>query len=97
MKIGDKVYISIKALYEKYGENLDYCGISHHINDENNSNFDTYDLYNGFDKLVCMDGEGCTVDSIDNNSESVRLINENGEEVETFYLSFDEYKTAAFM
>lgn len=96
MKINDKVCISIKALYDKYGECLNFCGINRIVNDKNNSNYDIYELYNGFDKLVCMDGEGCTIINIDNNNESVKLVNKNGETDEVFSLSFDEYKMAVF-
>ena len=93
MKIGEKVCISVQALYNTYGENLSCCGID---NNSRESSINYYDLYNGFGKLVCMDGEECIIDDIDNKNETVTLINECGEETTTFCLSFEEYGTAVF-
>lgn len=91
MKIGDRVNISVQALYDKYGENLSCCGI------DNNSREGNYcDLYNGFGEIACMDGEQCTINDVDNNSETVTLINTEGDYAVVFQLSFKEYKTAVF-
>lgn len=90
---GMKVCISVQALYNKYGENLCYCGIDCN-NREDSVNY--CDLYNGFGKLVCMDGEECIIDDIDDKNEIITLMNEHGDEAAVFQLSFEEYRTAVF-
>ena len=88
----DKTYcLSIKALYESFGEVLEYCTIMH-TNDGSNEYFDLYKLSE--DAIVCMDGEEVTV--IEDYGTDLKFINMNGEYPVVFKLTLTEFKIAAF-
>lgn len=81
--------ISVKTLYETYGENLTFCFIAHIKEDDNHY----YDLiYNGH--CVCLDGESCSVIQDDRTKNRVLLVcHETGV---PFLLTDEEYSVASF-
>jgi len=79
------ICISVKALYDKYGEKLSYCNIS--TEDDG-----YYDLQTEFSGTVCMDGENCEV--IEENDDVVKLLNKDGEINTTFTLTLEEFYIA---
>lgn len=90
MKQGEKVCISVKALFDEYGENLERTEIRHTSDGEN----EYYDLYDPFFGLLCADGEECTICAID--GENVMLENQNGTISSYFWLTTQELQTAVF-
>ena len=78
--------LSVKELYDKYGNHLAFGSIEHTYEDGE----EYYDLYdeNGF--LVCVDGQKCEVISI--NREEITLKNDNDK---LFLLSREEFENAA--
>ena len=81
--------ISVSALYNEYGENLEYCRIEHTLE----GGKDYYDLHSG-NHLVCMDGEQCRI--ILQNEDIVELSNADGEAEKTFRLTAQEFAVATF-
>lgn len=81
--------ISVKTLYETYGENLTFCCIEHTEEDENHY----YDLfYNGY--CVCMDGESCSIIQDDRTKNQFLLVcHDSGV---PFLLTDEEYSVASF-
>lgn len=82
-------YLSVSALYNEFGENLEYCHIEHTPDGDN----DYYDLHSG-SYLVCMDGEQCQI--ILQNEDIVELSNTDGEAEKTFRLTAQEFAVATF-
>lgn len=81
----NKVCLSIKSLYDGYGENLAYCNIS--IDDEGYYDLQTLEI-----GTVCMDGEECEI--LSDNKGIVILVNNNGECNCQFKLTKEEFETA---
>jgi hypothetical protein len=85
--------ISIKSLYEKYGEVLEHNYIDYTYQEENGNHY--YDLKNkDTHELVCMDGETCLI--IEANDSIVRLQNSDGEVATTFVLTKEEFEVSIF-
>lgn len=84
----ENVTVSLKTLYNKFGENLRYNKIEKEV-DGGTEYFDLYE--NG---LVCMDGETCSVDY--KNDDKVILINSDGEVDRYFSLSVEEFEYGCF-
>lgn len=82
--------ISLKTLYEHFGEDL-ACGTIEYTND-NGSEY--WDLRNGDSIILCMDGESCEV--VFHNDRRVELINRDGEIDTKFILSKEEFEIATF-
>ena len=80
-----KVTISVKALFDKFGTVLSN-------NNEIIAKDDYYDLINEDGVLVCADGEECLVQSVTDNT--VTLVNFSGEKDVTFTLDLAEFKIA---
>lgn len=80
-----KVTISVKALFDKFGTILSN-------NNEIIAKDDYYDLINEDGVLVCADGEECSVQSVAGNT--VTLTNFSGEKDVTFTLDLAEFKIA---
>ena len=85
----EEVCISVKALYDKYGETLEWCDIIVEITD----GFDYYDLV-VLNEIVCMDGEICKVFHETDNV--ITLSNNEGEFDFRFNLSREEFNIATF-
>jgi len=81
--------LSIKALYDKFGEHLTYGKILVDRTDDNNY----YDLLVS-DGIACMDGEVCEIVHKDDNA--VTLVNHDGEVDMTFKLTREEFGVANF-
>lgn len=79
--INREVCISVKLLYEKYGNDLSFCSIRV---DE-----DYYDLVIN-EQVVCMDGEECIINK--HTEKGYVLSNHNGEVTTTFFLTDEEFK-----
>ena len=85
--------ISIKSLFEKYGEVLEHNYIDYTYQVENKNHY--YDLKDKVtDELVCMDGETCLI--IEENDSIVRLQNSDGEVTTTFVLTKEEFEVSTF-
>ncbi len=79
--------ISVKELFEKYGNHLTYCEISTEDDDERSY----YDLVDKRDHgILCMDGESCEV--LQEGKDLVVLFNDGL----TFCLTQEEYAVAVF-
>ena len=89
-------YISVKELYERYGEQLEFAEIRNESDDGRNY----YDLMVD-DHVVCMDGETCKIvnrrepDAYDRDG-YVELLNEDGEQKAYFRLTCREFEIATF-
>lgn len=82
-----KECISVKALYEKFGEHLTYCDIS--TEDDGEQSF--YDLVDKKNRgFLCMDGESCEV--LQESDGIVVLLNDGV----TFCLTQEEYAVTSF-
>jgi len=91
MKHGEKVCISVKALFEEYGENLEDVEIRHTTEDDE----EYFDIYDPFFGVLCSDGEECRISSID--GEKVLLEGYHDANVVSFFwLTVPEFKTAVF-
>ena len=85
--------ISIKSLFEKYGEVLTHNYIDHTYQEENgNHYYDIRDKITG--ELMCMDGETCLI--IEENDSTVSLQNSDGEVTFTFVLTKEEFEVSTF-
>lgn len=89
IKQGSVVCLNIKALYDKYGNNLRYTTIKH----TTEHGEDYYDLYNKGRVLCTYDGEHCTVTHINTPAHTVHFENFEGR---PFTLSQQEVSTAVF-
>lgn len=85
------VCISIKLLYNEFGENLTFCKIKFTPKGEENEHCEYYDLQDNNGNILCMDGEECEILDSSNN---VVLKNLNGEISTEFILSNKEYLIA---
>ena len=82
--------VSIKALYDKFGENLPSGNTIDIVSWDG-----YYDLRDKHGNLVCMDGEECEV-VYELSSRMYKFTNKNGEFDTTFYLTKEEVSHAAF-
>ena len=90
IKVGDKLCISTKALYERFGVRLAYTEVK--LTQENG--IDYYALINKGHLLACMDGEPCVVSFINTRTNTVQFVNEDSKI--PFTLTFDEVSVAVF-
>lgn len=84
--------VSIKALYNKFGEHLP-SGNCIELSQYNDHYY--YDLRDEWGNLVCMDGEECEI-VYELSSRKYKLTNRNDELDTTFYLTKEEINCAAF-
>lgn len=97
---GLRVCVSVKTLFDYLTEGRD----------EENVNFSNgyieksvdgkkvyYDLYNNQGELACMDGEIIFVSSINKQSDTITLINNNGEHPVYFELYAEEIEEVLFI
>ena len=97
----ERVIISVKSLYEKYGTNLTFGKIERIPFGQDSDICEYYDLYDNNGNIVCIDGEKCSVVTMENN---IMLTNEDegnrdpeAEFIEsTFMLTREEYEIATF-
>ena len=87
------VELDLKALYEKYGSQLEDCYIVHVPKGTQGNSEDYYELYNDDGEFLCMDGEFCEVISRGFFSDSATLISNEPHEQE-FFLTGREFKCA---
>lgn len=83
-----EICISVKSLFERYGEKLTYCTIS-----RDDGNY--YDLQTEEAGTVCMDGEVCLI--IEENEDEITLTNSDGEIPTTFNLTREEFGIATYI
>lgn len=85
MNINTTVCISVQALYEAFGENLQLNTIA--AEDDG-----YYDLYNEHGELACMDGEEVSITQT--GDVYISFVNSNGEYSVYFGLTHEEAKIA---
>lgn len=86
-KIGQEYSIDVKALYDKFGDNLKYGATITFTKDSDSPEFQYYDLYSNGD-LAVMDGETATLESID--GDKFIFVCDMGEDSTRFTLSKEE-------
>lgn len=89
-EIGQRVNISVKALYEG-NANLEYTDIHSHYDGKDKF----YELYNDNDELCCLDGEECIIGHIVYD-DVYDLVNNYGETAVHFMLSEHDLDIAVF-
>ena len=88
-KVGTKVCVSLKEIYEKIGSDLCYDGTIEHTEDDDE---DYYDLWIG--GVCCMDGEEYNVIHINEKENIIKL--EHQENGVALYLTKEEFDVAVF-
>lgn len=87
--------ISVKTLYEHFGEKLTYGIIEKDYGSNEESDRHYYDLYNMHDDMIaCMDGENVQI--VEENETSIKFLNTDGEKDVEFLLSREEFEIASF-
>lgn len=89
-KIGQKVNISVQALYEGDAD-FEYTNIYSDYDGDNK----IFELCNDTDELCCLDGEECIIDHIVYDG-VYDLVNNNGETTVHFMLSEHDLDIAVF-
>lgn len=98
---GLRVCVSLKALFDCFTE--DECSngcielSNGYIEKLSDGDRIYYDMYNNQGELACVDGEIVLISSINIQSDTVTLINNNGEYPITFELYADEIEEALFV
>ena len=88
--VNESVGISVKTLYDTYGEHLTYGRIEKNVDESK----EYYDLYNDKGVMSIMDGEQAIVVSNDNDSFTLASVEDTNDS--TFKLSKDEFGIAVF-
>lgn len=83
------VTVSLKAIYDKFGEQLENGKIIKSVDGES----EYYDLQIN-DVIACMDGESCKV--VGSGDFGYELLNTNGEVDTKFILTKEEYSVGVF-